>query len=253
LAAAPTVRADITFPVFIHSADPDDPEPILIGQIVLHSDTTSNGGKGGVGLGGPDMSPSGFQSLTGDGTLQAAATASGETGFNWVSIVTAEPPSDVPIWGPVPHIDPAPLRSGLPNPDFYGDPWYLNPAAGEVPPLTDSILEFSDTPTVAGGNVKSFATYLVSFFDNGTYDVLTGFNWIDTGVAGGPNTVAFSEIDGFPQTYKDLVYDYNGRHWRYGGPSPAPEPEAWSLTLIGFGVLGWRMRSRRSTTSGAAA
>lgn len=237
--AAPLARADppdLTIPV----TNPG-PGVGLLGKIVVHAINT--------GLGKNATGSTGFTPSVGDGTLGAAALGSGETGFDWLQIVTGQPAAEDPDFGPTPHVDPSLTRNGRPNPLSNGQPWYLH--GRFLPPLTATFLPFSDLPRgLAVGDTISFDTYLVSFFPDNQYDVLAGFSWSDTETARGqPNTIAFHEITDFSPAYQQLVHSYGTTGWTYhvfdSGGSGMPEPEAWWLMITGIaGVGAWTRRVR---------
>jgi hypothetical protein len=223
---------DLTFDVVGGQTD------CIVGTITVHTARS--------GIGKDSGGRTGFTPTAGDGTLQDAANCSGETSFNWLQIVTAQPARQQPSFGPTPHIDPTLTRDGKPNPLSSGQPWYFKP--NELPPLSSNFLRFSDYPTVRVGDTYSFDTYLVSFYTGNLYDVVSGFTWSAVGTDQGLE-VSFHEISGFSHDYEQLVSSYNKTGWEYYHPrnEGVPEPVAWWLMTLGLAGVGAAARARRST------
>jgi len=230
-----------------------------LGEIRLHvgtHDFTPTGNEG-IGRATPQGEQSGFYPDGPD--LADAAGLADAHHFNWLQIVTDQPPGHAPTFGPVPHADPSNAPGNQTPHDL--NPWYLNEGPGgtppdpainppfDLPPLTASLLEFQDFPSGFNeGELISFDTYLVRIVepDERTYTVLHGFTWQATfeTPAGEQNprlhVTELEKIDSIlPQAYIDLVHDYGGMGWTL-----VPEPAtAVMLVVIGLAI---RATSRRS-------
>jgi hypothetical protein len=217
------------------------PDGTLLGTIDLYIGTYNFVPGGSQGLGQPsDGGPkSGFAPANG-GSLDDAAAASGETGFNWLQIVTEQPPAQDGPFGPTPHVDK--FVSSPPHP-HDGDPGYFD--AVDLPPGTATLLPFVDFPFDATGGTFSFVTYLVSLLPDDKYDLLAGFEWSDVSTGAG----APFKVTGLQQTstlgvYDKLVYDYGTAHWE-NIASYQPEPSTWVTMILGLGLAGLQLRRRR--------
>lgn len=238
--AQPARANDLSFPVIVNPYS-----PCSLGTISVQEDEDE------FGLGGV----TGFTPANG-GTLEDATKACGqdETSLNWLQIVTAQPALSDIEYGPAPHVDPplTLLFNGEPNPAADGnggDPWYL--WGDSLPPLSDTLLPFSDAPDLSSGGAISFDTYLVSLYSDNTYDVLAGFTWSATDTDH-VVTIEFSELSVYPSKYVELVFNYGPNHWAYRAPYEpsglqAPEPSVWWLMMLGLAGVGVAARARTRT------
>jgi len=241
------VTPDLTIPVNVYGGN--------LGQINLYIGTSNFAADGDQGIGKPSATgpQSGF-TPAGGLQLNSAAEATGETGFNWLQIVIAQPAGQNGQFGAVPHADP----SSDPNNATPHDnqPWYLNVGAAggppanpvnppfDAPPGTSQFLPFQDFPSGLGGGAISFDTYLISTFANNTYDVLAGFTWTvtdpgnnDPYKVSGLQTISTA----LPANFQTIVKNYGPTPWTLAAV-PAP-PAAILFLLGGFSLLAMRFKS----------
>jgi len=233
-------------------ADPIMPDLSIkvgsIGTINLYIGTNDFTATGNQGIGMPSATgpQSGFTPAGGK-TLGQAAKAAGEVAFNWLQIVIAQPKTQDPTFGKVPHADPSNDKNNKTPHD--NQPWYLNTGAKGGPPakpvnppfdapaLTAKLLEYQDFPTGLGGVGEkiAFDTYLVSLNANDTYDVLAGFTWTLTESKTMQYLVSgLKEISAeLPKQFQAIATNYGPTKWTL-----VPEPPAIML-LSCFLLLTW--------------
>ena len=83
--------------------------------------------------------------------------------------------------------------------------------------------------------------------DPAAYDALAKSGGIPVGSRQSGFAVQFNRTgSGSPGSQTFLIYDPNTYDTVYTGTTvPVPEPEEWLMMMIGFGMVGWRVRASR--------
>ena len=230
-----------------------------LGEIRLHVGTHDFNATGNEGVGKATVAgeQSGFYPANGM-TLDKMAWMAGEDHFNWLQIVTQQPPGHNATFGAVPHPDP----SADPDNPISRDklPWILNEGPNGTPPNpavnppfdlpagSSTSLPYQDFPSgFSEGEMIAFDTYLVSIIDNTakTFDVHAAFSWKITyekiGMEATPRTHV-TELDKIAnptlsKTYKDLIKNYENPGFKPGVPS---KTEVWdTIVNNSFDDITW--------------